>query len=391
MMDQSGEAFTLAQQRVSQMGLTQYLGAPLGIDFFPEGEQKQRRLAGEYDTAIGAWKRGDDQALSAFFDKYPEYQARMASFQEPEERLKRFLISEVWQAYNALPGLYKKQAREQMGDTFNDAFLNKETRSYDAIQTASLAGWAQQLGATNPASAPAAPGALPLKLADPQIAAKVEAFNAERGGTHQQAMDINGLLYSLPEAQQDAFRAQYNDQLKAYSNWRNRQLATQPEIIPYVTSEDNGGLNALPADQQQLVYQFRALRDEQFPDLDQQQDEYFALVDKGQKRYYRETHPELTKYWDFRTQYAAAYPTVASYIVGEDKVSAALDPQYQVNQAVIQQFSTELTRQWMGAQYAGETLSNGARAELKRLWVEAGQPSGNFNAWLGTLKETNIQ
>jgi diguanylate cyclase (GGDEF)-like protein len=391
MMDQSGEAFTLAQQRVSQMGLTQYLGAPLGIDFFPEGEQKQRRLAGEYDTAIGAWKRGDDQALSAFFDKYPEYQARLASFQEPEERLKRFLISEVWQAYNAMPGLYKKQAREQMGDTFNDAFLNKETRSYDAISTASLAGWAQQLGANNPAAAPAAPGALPLKLADPAIAAKVEAFNAERGGTHQQAMDINGLLYSLPEEQQDAFRAQYNDQLKAYSSWRNRQLATQPEIIPYVTSEENGGLNALPADQQQLVYQFRALRDEQFPDLDQQQDEYFALTDKGQKRYYRETHPELTKYWDFRTQYAAAYPTVASYIVGEDKVSAALDPQYQVNQAVIQQFSTELTRQWMGAQYAGETLSNGARAELKRLWVEAGQPTGNFNAWLGTLKETSIQ
>jgi diguanylate cyclase (GGDEF)-like protein len=391
MMDQSGEAFTLAQQRVSQMGLTQYLGAPLGVDFFPEGEQKQRRLAGEYDTAIGAWKRGDDQALSNFFDKYPEYQARMASFQEPEERLKRFLISEVWQAYNALPGLYKKQAREQMGDLFNDAFLNKETRAYDAIQTASLAGWAQQLGANNPASAPVSPNTLPLKLADPAIAQKVEAFNATRSGTHQQAMDINGLLYSLPEDQQDAFRAQYQDQLKAYSTWRNQQLATQPEIIPYVTDADNGGLAALPADQQQLVYQFRALRDEQFPDLDQQQDEYFALTDKGQKRYYRETHPDLAKYWDFRSQYAAAYPTVASYIVGEDKVSKALDPQYQVNQAVIQQFSTELTRQWMGAQYAGESLSSGARSELKRLWVEAGQPSGNFNNWLMTLRETNLQ
>jgi diguanylate cyclase (GGDEF)-like protein len=390
MLDQTGEAFTLAQQRVSQMGLTQYLGAPLGVDFFPEGEQKQRRLAGEYDTAIGAWKRGDDQALSAFFDKYPEYQARLASFQEPEERLKRFLISEVWQAYNALPGLYKKQAREQMGDLFNDAFLNKETRSYDAIQTASLAGWAQQLGAENPQSAPAAPNALPLKLADPAIAAKVEAFNAQRSGTHQQAMDINGLLYSLPAEQQDAFRAQYQDQLKAYSAWRNRQLATQPEIIPYVTDADNGGLAALPADQQQLVYQFRALRDEQFPNLDQEQDEYFALTDKGQKRYYRETHPDLAKYWDFRSQYAAAYPTVASYIVGEDKVSAALDPQYQVNQAVIQQFSTELTRQWMGQQYAGESLSSGARSELKRLWAEAGQPTGNFNRWLDTLRETNI-
>lgn len=382
MIDRKGEAFTLAQQRVSQMGMAQYIGAPLGIDFFPEGEKQQRALKNEYDNAIGAWKAGDDKALTAFFDKYPEYQARMASFQEPAERMKRFTISEVWQAYNALPTLYKKQAREQLGDTFNDAFLNKETRSYDSIDQKTLTQWAQMMNTTNPTAQE--PGTMPLKFADPGIAAKVEQYNATIKQRFPQVQQINSMLYAMPETQQDSFRRD-NPVLKEYSTFRNSFLAANPDARPFLLSQMDE-MSSVGPDVQQAVYTFRAQRDTQFPELDNQQDEYFAL-DKSGRRSYLAQHPELKQYWDWRTQYAAQNPKAAAYILGDAKVSEAIDPDYQAKQAIFQQTSSQLTRQMMGYLYSNQGLTSGAKDELKRLWVDNGRPGGDFNKWLDTLKE----
>lgn len=399
MIDRAGEAFELAQQRVSRMRTWQYFGAPLGVDFFPEGEQEQRQIKTEYDRAIKAWKAGDDNALRSFFDEYPEYETRMASFQEPEERLKKFLISEVWERYTDMTDLHKKQAREQLGDVFQEAFLDKETRSYDSIDADTLALWSQMLGGRNPGKAPKAPQ-LSLKLAPDEIANAVQAFNDERATKFPEIFSLQETLYSLPPEQQDAFRAQ-NPQLDQYYRWRNQYLAAHPQIIEWTQSEESE-LYGLDTKLQQLVYQFRAEREERWPNLDRLQEAYFSLASTAEKKAYRLSHPELPEYWEWRKRYAATYPKIAAYILSEDSLAEMIlgedrggygygggggsaQPKQErdfLTQREIDQFSPPLLRQLYGYFQGGQELTEGANNELNRLWETFGKPGGEFGTWL---------
>jgi hypothetical protein len=401
MIDRTGPAFELAQQRVSQMRTWQYFGAPLGVDFFPEGEQEQRQLKLEYDRAIKAWKEGDDDALRAFFDTYPEYESRMASFQEPEERLKKFMIAEVWDRYTEMTDLHKRQVREQLGDVFQEALLDKETRSYDSIDLETLALWAQMLGGKNPQAAPRVPQ-LSLSLAPDEVATAVQAYNDERSQKFPEIFALQETLYSLPPEQQEAFRAQ-NPQLEQYYRWKNQYLATHPQIIEWTQSEESE-LYGLDPKLQQLVYQYRAEKDQRWPNLYQLQNAYFALATPAEKKAFRISHPELPAYWEFRKNYAATYPKIAPYILSEDSLAEMIlgemrsgsgysggggggsaKPKQErdyLTQREINQFSPPLLRQLYGYFQGGQELSEGAINELNRLWETFEKPGGDYRTWL---------
>ncbi len=384
MIDRTGPAFDLAERRVSQLGAWQYAGAPLGVDFFPEGEQGQRQLQSEYDRAITAWKSGDSQALTNFFDTYPEYEARLASFRDPEERLKRFIIAEVWDKYTALPDLYQRQVREQLGEPFTDAFLNKDTRSYDSLDLATLAAWAQMLGATNPKAAPETP-AIPLKLAPEGDAAAVQAYNDARDQRFPEIGQINTLYYSLSPEQQQQFAAQY-PQIEAYRRWDTQYRAEHPAILPYVVGDQNT-LYGLPVESQQLVYSYRSLKDQMFPQIESLQTQYFALDNTVKRKAFRLAHPELPAYWEWRKQVAAQYPKISPYILSDQTLGSLIlggeQPQAAsaLTQIQMEQFTTPLVRQLLGYYYAGQPLTQGAQDELDRLWRAAGSP-GDLTSWV---------
>ncbi|RME33706.1 MAG: hypothetical protein D6794_11325, partial [Deltaproteobacteria bacterium] len=120
---------------------------PAGI--FPTGELKLRGLQKEYEAAREAYNNGDEQAFKKFFSEHPEYEARMMLrlWDKPEERLRQFLIDTVWERYAALPKVRREEAAQAFGPMFGDAFLDSETRNYDAIPTEALQAWAQFLGA----------------------------------------------------------------------------------------------------------------------------------------------------------------------------------------------------------------------------------------------------
>jgi hypothetical protein len=359
-VSKSGTVYEQAQERVAKMGFWQYMGAPLGVDFFPEGEQVDRALKKEYENAISAWKAGDDKALTTFFDEHPEYESQILAWKDEGEQLKRFLISEVWDRYNALPTIHKKQVEEQFGDTFSMAFLDKETRSYDAIDAETLAMWAQMLNGFVPKEYEQA--TLPLKLADEETAKAVDAYYAERKA-----------------------RFGGNYETEEYSKWRNAYLAKHPEIISWVQNEQSELYNVSPEIQQQ-IYQYRAMRDAYFPTIYQVQEEYYAQSSENRKAYL-EMHPELADYWDWRKQMAALYPKAATYILSDAAVSESLTDEtpYSLVQ-ITRNMSGELYRQFMGYLYADEKLSSGGMKELKRLWEQAGKPEGDLDTWLEQAK-----
>jgi hypothetical protein len=394
MLDRTGPAFLQAQQRVAQMGTWSYFGAPAALDFFPEGEATQRALQGEYQKALEAWMKDEKStAMQDFFDKYPEYEARMALYRDPESRLKQFMISEVWNKYRQLPDLYQKQMRDQLGDQFNDAFINKETRSYESINTQTLSMWAQVMGSILPAAAGTIPEA-PVTLASPEVAKAYQDFRDTVNQKWPNVYSALDIYYRIPPGKvQDAY-AKKHPEIDAYYKFRNAYFAANPEIIPYATGEESAVAGAKP-EIQQLYYVFMSSRDQQFPGVMQLQDQYYNLPAGSQRTAFRKQNPMLANYWDWRREFMRQYPQTIPYLMSvESLAETVLNEQISTpaigvgtTQAVaapqeLQEFTPALLRALLGYYQADQPLSAGAQKELRRIWTQAGQPAGDLTIWL---------
>lgn len=392
MIYREGSAFEEAQRKVARLGFFQYIGAPLGVDFFPEGEEDQRALRSEYDRAIEAWKNGDNQALGKFDDAFPEYEAQRLAWQsDPEAKLRMFLRSEVWDGWNKLSDLHKQQAKEQLGSIFTDAFLTKETRSYDSIDTGTYAMWARALGGD---AGGVQAGQMQLRLAEKAVSDRVQKFRDEERKLFPEYYKI----YDTPEEQRTQ---EQNDITDAHTRWKQNYIAKYPEIAQYVTS-DLSNLYGLPPEIQAYVYQFRSARDTQFPGIFDTQEAYYAQPEGAKRRAFLKQHPELSEYWDMRTKWAADMPAASPYILSDESLRNRITGDSGTSSPVtynkpaqntatvtaqdLEGFDPALTRQLFGWAFAGQQLSKGAREELRRQWELAGQPGGSFEKYLAMVR-----
>jgi GGDEF domain-containing protein len=375
MIERSGEAFTEAQRRVTQVMGTRFFTSSLGLDFFPEGEQEMRLLKEEYDRAWQAYEAGDTEALTAFWDEHPEYEARRAQFTEdPEARLRMFLQRQIWDQYREMNPAEKRATRERFGEVFEEAFLNKETRSYNSIPVEVMAAWAQAVGGRVPETELAGDaGTTPATGTDSLELPGVDDYYSEREKQFPGIQELWDLEETLGNEQKRRLRKQY-PMLDEYSVWRNRYLADHPEIIQYVISEDDD-LYGLPQDIQGAVFEFRAQRDELFPGVFDVQDHYFAIQGRDEKRAYLAKHPELKRYWSWQRQVAAANVEIAPYILSETSLSKYIlgDEEQQLRHppyltdGEFEQLPPELLRALAAHIYAGRPLGKGALAEIEAM------------------------
>lgn len=397
MIDRSGTVFEEAQRRVSQQGAIKYFGSFVAADLMPEGEARQRGLQEEFSKAFDAKMNGDPKALTKFFDKYPEYEVRMMTWKKPEERLRSYLISTIWDKYLALPKAQAKIFREEIGDDFNDLFLNKETRSYNSISTDTLAMWARTLTEDLPKSVGGAKADVDW-LPD-ETAKLIQDYydQAEKFGEYD------------PENPNPEF-----------SKWQNKYLADHPAIIPYVIGEKNS-LYGLPLEIQAYVYRYRAMRDERYPNLFEVQNKYFSLPTREQRRAYLASHPELKDYWEWRRQMAAQFPKAAPWILSDETLSAEIldedivsssysgmgrssysqggggsqggsnyHPPY-LTSSELKMFSQGLIMQLMALIYRGERLMPGGLAELTRIWEQLGKPYGTLDEFIEHVVKPTLE
>ena len=420
MMDKGGPAYTQAQTRIQQGTMNwKALFGFVSADTFPEGEQEQRALKDEYLKALDAYKAGDKNAINDFYDRSPEYRARQAMGQEPESRLRRYLISMVWEKYMAMPDLYRKQVTEQLGTLFQDAFLDKETRSYDTIPTPNLTQWAQVMGGETPKAAGEVPK-MDITLASPEIAQIYQRYKDEQEALFPNINAIYDQINALPDGEQKD--ALYNlPEMVSYEAWKNEYLANYPQIIPYAIGKDNR-LAGASADVQALVYQFRALKLRQFPQLDNIMDEYYAIPEeqpdarKTWRNQNAQAYQVIKDYYSFREQFMKAYPQTIPYILTVESLASQLFNQYtsssgssggssggssrsyststrtstpqqpkHLTVAQVAHFSNPLVRQLYSYYYGLTQLEGGAIAELTRLWEAFGSPGESLQDWIDTI------
>ena len=131
MVEKSGPLYEKAVDTIGKQQAVRSFASILWTDFFPEGEQKQRMLQPEFIKAAEAGK------LTEFFDKYPEYEARLMrnDWENPEKMMGRFLRSSIWDAYLGMDKLQQEAVRDSFGELFTENFLNKKHTKLRQHQT----------------------------------------------------------------------------------------------------------------------------------------------------------------------------------------------------------------------------------------------------------------
>ena len=219
---------------------------PSGL--LPDGELQGRNLKGIYDEAWRAYNAGDKQALNKFFDEYPEYEARLALWDAPEERLRQFLVSQVWDTYMQLGKENQKVARNGFGQMFADAFLSKETRSYESIPVEQLAGWAEALGGLVPKSvgtgdggrqtADGGPGG--LEFVSPEIEGAVAEYKDKRNELFPNWYALQARYMAMESRGERRAFLQKFPVLKEYWNWKEQYLNERPVLAGYLEGQQTG-------------------------------------------------------------------------------------------------------------------------------------------------------
>jgi len=257
MIERQGEIFDQARERVKMelalrtpltgttyaltheglgAGAQAFLPSLFGSGLLPAGELEYRGLKDEWNAAWKEYDAGDKTAINTFFDEHPEYEAYLAKGKEPEEKLRSFMIGNIWDKYMELGETNQKAARAQMGDEFQQAFLNKETRSYDSIDVRTLTQWAQMLGAMTPRTEQTAPvidQATPpqLDLYSPEVTAITDKFFTDRKENFKDYYFLEQGYYSLPKSDRTAYLRKF-PRLKEYWDWKYDYYERYPELEP---------------------------------------------------------------------------------------------------------------------------------------------------------------
>jgi hypothetical protein len=234
------------------MAASLYGWLPAGL--LPEGELKQRGLNDIYNLAWERRNRGDHQAMNEFFDKYPEYEARLALFPDtPDERLREFLISNIWDTYIDLPRVDKQLVRDEFGPLFEQGFLDDPTGKYEMLDVETLAYWARTMGGTVPEvpeteAITATPDIFweELAYAPEREAAAVEAYRSIREDQFPAWYALQSYYFSLPKDERKTFLKEFPE-LKDYWDW-NRQYKKENPVIKKYTRKPSEDQYQMPYD-----------------------------------------------------------------------------------------------------------------------------------------------
>jgi len=218
-----------------------FLPSLFGSGLLPAGELEYRGMKQEWNDAWKQYDAGDTEAVNRFFEEHPEYEVYLAKGKKPAERLRSFLIGQIWDGYMALGETDKRAARLAMGDEFSQAFLNKETRSYDTLDVQKLTTWSRMLNMLTPRTEVTAPvldnpDIQPVQPMDPRITQITDKFFNDRKRLFPNYYTLQQAYYNLPRSEQGAYLFRHPE-LKQYFDWKKQYYRNYPDLVPIFNGE----------------------------------------------------------------------------------------------------------------------------------------------------------
>jgi succinate dehydrogenase flavin-adding protein (antitoxin of CptAB toxin-antitoxin module) len=246
MVNRSGPVFDEAKKRAGQEYGVMKVTSAVGIPFkaWPEGEQAQRILAEGLNKAYADFRAGNTQAVHKFFDEHPEAKARLALFDEPKDRLKTFLVDQVWSQWNAYGDLEKQAVKDALGEQFTDYFLSKETRNYDQLDPAILVSWLKMMGKNPgilevPTGNPVTGSMGSIKFPPEQIVKASASYYQlrDRYFPWEIVGPLSDTYFKLQTGADRASHVSRHPILQRYWDWRRNWLYSNPQVAPYIVED----------------------------------------------------------------------------------------------------------------------------------------------------------
>ena len=243
MIDRSGKVFLDASRRAGQQYSVVAMGSLIGIpaQAYPPGEERLRKLA---DSYAAAWKNyeetGDPALLNSFNEHNPSYEARLALWRSPEERLRTFLVDQIWDIYHNMPQLHKDELTNHLGELWQTAFLDKDTRSYQSISMDTLQVWLKIMGGDPPGKITYNENVTPLQFAPVDDAYRVEVFYNYREQQFDYYNSIFPLLQTYFQLEKGTARKAFlreHPSVLQYWDWRRDFMERNPSIAVYLTDD----------------------------------------------------------------------------------------------------------------------------------------------------------
>jgi hypothetical protein len=242
MAEESGPIYDMARQRSLDTETFRYFARFFGIPAnpYPVGEENLRGLYNEFYGSMMLKDKGDDGAVNRFFKEHPEFQARLALWDEPEEQMRKFLVDQIWNWWWEAPKIHQDEAKAQLGDLFDRGFVNKETRAIDSISLETLTTWVHLLGGKAPGQLELSGDIAPIQLTDPIIANKLQSFYDVRS----RIFNYSEVVWPLQQAYfrldkgeaREAFRLAH-PVLPKWWTYRRDFMIRNPDLIPYIEDD----------------------------------------------------------------------------------------------------------------------------------------------------------
>jgi GGDEF domain-containing protein/DNA-binding transcriptional MerR regulator len=350
----------------------------------PEGELKLRGLYDEYQQAWQEYHAGDEEAVNTFFEDHPEYRARLALFEEdPEMRLKQYMKNNIWEAIGNMTDLEKRTYADQLGDDFQEYFLNSETRDYDAISLERMAEWAKALGTY----APEGTQSIPYQAPTPSSEELYQSYLDEGERLYPGAGELSKKYFGIDDQDQKDMYLIANPIVQQYLDWQSQYVVLNPELIPLLASM-NSKISGETYATQYAYYMYYGEKARLFPNISATWDQYWAMPTDQRKSFWKQ-HPELGQYGDWQEEYLASYPEVAPFVASQEKAMKAMFGENYTDKwgkpTDVTTFPMELQGALRNYFRYNEALSAGAERYAYLEWEDAGRPFASFERWLESL------
>lgn len=207
-----------------------------GGSIYPEGEKTLREEKALKDAAYIRQANGDEKAVSEWYDEYPEYMTRTATYMsDPEELLKYTLYENIITTYYEQPYAQQQEILNELGPEFSRALMNKETRNYKAVPVEKLAEWNARIGNRNPAvgSIDVEGVSRVMQLSDQTIDI-VTQHDELKDQLYPGISVIQNIYYDLPKDQRKSFIEQI-PQLPEYWEWNREFKNDHPDYVQWET------------------------------------------------------------------------------------------------------------------------------------------------------------
>lgn len=205
---------------------------PFGGLMYPEGERKTRdKYPSQQQAYLDKESGKNPNAVNEWYDANPDWTFRNLMFNDdPNDLLRQTMIGNLNDMYYGLPYSQQQRMKNELGPDFDAAFLNKETRNYEAIPTDQLVEWVVKSGGKIP-NVPdlKVPQVQPINLYPESFANPVDEFYRIESEQYSQHKNLEKVYYALPSEQRKDFLNTF-PQLSEYWAWKRSYKDQHPEV-----------------------------------------------------------------------------------------------------------------------------------------------------------------